>query len=141
MRRESHLFISGCLSAVAIVCGLTVHAQDRGAAQAAGAIKNPVPASAASVTAGAATFKKYCAFCHGAEAKGNGPLAPKDSMPPDLTDATWTHGATDADIFGVIANGGGANSKMIAFKGKMPDQDIWHIVNFVRSLGPKGAAR
>jgi hypothetical protein len=62
-------------------------------------------------------------------------------MPPDLTDTTWTHGSTDADIFGVVANGTGADSKMIAFKGKMPDQDIWHVVNFLRSLGPKGAAR
>ena len=30
---------------------------------------------------------------------------------------------------------------MIAFKSKMPDQDIWHIVNFLRSLGPKAAVR
>jgi hypothetical protein len=30
---------------------------------------------------------------------------------------------------------------MVGFKGKMPDQDMWHIVNYLRSLGPKTAAR
>jgi mono/diheme cytochrome c family protein len=113
----------------------------RAADPAARTIKNPVPATAVSVTAGAAAYKKYCAFCHGVAAKGDGPLAPKDSDPPDLTDATWAHGSTDGEIFTVITNGAGADSKMVAIKGKMPDQDLWHIINYVRSLGPKGAAR
>jgi len=30
---------------------------------------------------------------------------------------------------------------MVGFKGKMPDQDIWNIINYLRSLGPKPAAR
>jgi len=41
----------------------------------------------------------------------------------------------------VISGGAGTDSKMVAFKGKMPDQDMWHIVNFLRSLGPKDAKR
>jgi mono/diheme cytochrome c family protein len=100
-----------------------------------------VASTPVSITAGAAAYKKYCAFCHGVDAKGNGPLAPKDSNPPNLTDATWTHGSTDGEIFTVIINGGGPDSKMVGFKGKMPDQDVWHIVNYLRSLGPKPAAR
>mgnify|MGYP001478787961 CR=1 FL=1 len=71
---------------------------------------NPVASTQASITAGAAAFKKYCSFCHNADAKGNGPLAPKDSTPPDLTDATWVHGSSDDDIFAVIVNGAGAGS-------------------------------
>jgi mono/diheme cytochrome c family protein len=98
-------------------------------------VKNPVAASAASVTAGAATYKKYCAFCHGPEAKGNGPLAPKGSMPPDLTDAKWDHGDTDGEIFHIMQNGVGGTSVMKGFKGKMPDQDMWNVVNYLRSLG------
>jgi len=141
MCRVSVLMMS-MLVFFASVLGTTISsAQGRGTAPAAGTLKNPVASSPASITAGAAAYKKYCAFCHGAEAKGNGPLAPKDTMPPDLTDATWTHGSTDGEIFTVISGGAGTDSKMIAFKGKMPDRDIWHIVNFLRSLGPKGAAR
>lgn len=141
MCRVSRVFISGFILAGAFLIVLTAHAQSRGATPAAQTIKNPVPSTATSITAGAAAFKKYCAFCHGAEAKGEGPLAPKDSHPPDLTDADWVHGSTDGEIFTVIANGAGADSKMVKFKGKMPDQDLWHIVNYLRSLGPKTAAR
>ena len=133
--------MSGFVLAVAMLFAITVHARSRAVDPAAKTIKNPVPATAASVTAGAAAYKKYCAFCHGVGAKGDGPLAPKDSDPPDLTDAMWVHGSTDGEIFTVIANGAGADTKMIAFKEKMPAQDIWHIINFLRSLGPKGAVR
>ena len=141
MRRVSVLLMSGLILFVAAVSAVTAGAQSNGVATAAAKLKNPVATSATSVTAGAAAYKKYCSFCHGATAKGNGPLAPKDSMPPDLTDAKWEHGSTDGEIFTLISNGGGATSKMIAFKGKMPDQDIWHIINFLRSLGPKAAVR
>jgi len=143
MRRVSALLMSGLILFVVALSTATAGAQSPAAAPAAAAakIKNPVATSATSVTAGAAAYKKYCSFCHGATAKGNGPLAPKDSMPPDLTDAKWEHGSTDGEIFTLITNGGGATSKMIAFKTKMPEQDIWHIVNFLRSLGPKAAVR
>lgn len=139
MHRVARLIVGGFIT-VAMLFAATAHAQSRGNS-AAGAVKNPVPTTPTSVTAGAAAYKKYCAFCHGAEAKGNGPLAPKDSNPPDLTDETWIHGSTDGEIFTLISGGAGATSKMIAFKGKMPAQDIWHIVNYLRSLVPKGAAR
>ena len=141
MRRVPRLFMSGFILAGAALCAVSVQAQNRGGGTASAAIENPVSATAASVTAGAAAYKKYCSFCHGVAAKGDGPLAPKDSNPPDLTDATWVHGSTDGEIFTLIADGAGADSKMIAFKGKMPDQDVWHIINYLRSLGPKGAAR
>ena len=141
MHRVAMLFMREFVLAAAMLFAVMVHAPSRAAAPAAKTIKKPVPATAASVTAGAAAFKKYCSFCHGTEAKGEGPLAPKDSHPPDLTDAVWAHGSTDGEIFTVITNGAGADSKMIAFKGKMPDQDLWHIINYLRSLGPKGAAR
>jgi len=144
--RVSVLLMSGLILFVAalsavMTAGAQAPAAATLAAPAAAKLKNPVATSAASVTAGAAAYKKYCSFCHGATAKGNGPLAPKDSMPPDLTDAKWEHGSTDGEIFTLISNGGGATSKMIAFKTKMPEQDIWHIVNFLRSLGPKAAVR
>jgi mono/diheme cytochrome c family protein len=126
--------------AVAMLIALTAAAQTR-SATAAPAIKNPVPTTPASITAGAAAYKKYCSFCHGATGKGDGPLAPKDVEVADLSDATWDHGSTDGEIFTFLQNGGGPNSKMVAFKGKMPDQDMWHIINYLRSLGPKDAKR
>jgi mono/diheme cytochrome c family protein len=129
------------LTVALALSALTAYAQNGGGNAAARAMRNPISATPASINAGAATYKKYCAFCHGADAKGNGPLAPKDSNPPDLTDATWTFGSTDGEIFTIIANGAGEDSKMVGFKGKMPDQDLWNIINYLRSLGPKPDAR
>ncbi len=140
MRRVLLLFMSGFVLPVAMLFAVAVHAQSPGATPAAPAIKNPVPATPASVAAGAAVFRKYCAFCHGLTAKGDGPLAPKGSNPPDLTDATWVHGSTDAEIFTLLAIGVGPEFVMVPFKGKIRDQDLWHIVNFLRNLGPKTAA-
>ena len=140
MRRLSIPFITGVIVACVVLIGVSVHAHGGGNA-AAKALKNPVAPSPASVTAGAAAYKKYCSFCHGAGAKGDGRLAPRGSMPADLTDATWDHGSTDGEIFTVVANGVADNPTMVGFKGKMPDQDIWHIVNFLRSIGPEPPAR
>jgi mono/diheme cytochrome c family protein len=119
----------------------TVQAQNPGGNPTARAVKNPVASTPASVTAGAAAYKKYCSFCHGVGAKGDGPLAPKGTMPADLTDAMWTRGSSDGEIHAVIMEGAGPKFDMKGFKGKIPDQDVWHIVNFLRSVGPKTAAR
>jgi cytochrome c len=97
-----------------------------------------VPTSAASVANGQQLFQKYCRFCHGATGRGDSPSAPKDMQPSNLTDATWTRGGSDGEIFAVIMEGAGPDYKMKGLKGKLPDQDAWHIVNYVRSLS--GAA-
>ena len=141
MRRVSVLLMSGLLIFVAAFSVVTAGAQSRGAAPAAAtvagsaakALKNPVATSATSVTAGAAAYKKYCAFCHGATAKGNGPLAPKDSMPPDLTDAEWVHGSTDGEIFTLIKDGS-KGTGMRGYGSRLKPNDIWSVVNYIRTL-------
>lgn len=132
----SSLALAFVLSVVAVT---SVSAQNPGGSAEARRVRNPVPSTPASIQAGAAAYKKYCAFCHGATAKGDGPLAPKGTMPSDLTDATWVRGSSDGEIFAVIMNGAGPNFDMKGFKGRLPDQDAWHIVNFLRSLGPQQA--
>ena len=97
-------------------------------------LKNPVASNAASVTAGQQLFQKYCRVCHGATGRGDSPSAPKDMKPSNLTDATWDRGSTDGEIFVVIQEGAGPDFKMKGLKGKIGDQDAWHLVNFVRSL-------
>ena len=45
-----------------------------------------VPIKATSAASGEEMYKNYCASCHGADAKGNGPAAPALKTPPsDLT--------------------------------------------------------
>jgi cytochrome c553 len=102
----------------------------------AAALKNPVPQTAESVAAGAAVFAKQCASCHGAAGKGDGAMAAKlKSKPSDLTDAEWTHGPTDGEIFTVIRDGA-PSAGMKAFRGALTDRQMWDLVNYVRSIGP-----
>ena len=103
---------------------------------AAAKIKNPVKSTPESIEAGKTAYNKYGKFCHNDGGTGNGPLAPKDSHPPNLVDAQWDHGSTDGEIFTNIKDGI-PDTKMKPMKEKMKDEDIWNVVNYLRSLGPK----
>ena len=50
-------------------------------------------AQAQDVAAGKALYDRHCAVCHGAEARGNGPMAPAMVLqPPSLRSLTARHG-------------------------------------------------
>ena len=52
---------------------------------------------AARVSAGELLFSSYCAACHGASGRGDGPAAPSFRVPPaDLTQIAVRHGGFDA---------------------------------------------
>ena len=131
MRRVTTVIIPVLVCAWAAVA----FAQNPGGSDAGKKLKNPVPASAESIAAGKALFQKNCRFCHNADAKGNGPMAPQGTHPSDLTDAKWDRGSTDGEIFLVIREGAGPKFDMKGYKSKMSETDIWNVVNYVRSLG------
>jgi mono/diheme cytochrome c family protein len=117
-------------------------AQAKPAANAAAkALKNPVPANAASVEAGKAVFAKYCRSCHGAEGKGDGAGAPKDVHPANLASGKFVHGGSDGEIFTTIKMGVPPKFDMDSWDGRIKDPDIWNLVNYIRTLGPKPAAK
>jgi mono/diheme cytochrome c family protein len=104
---------------------------------AANATKNPVAASPSSIATGKKLYDSQCASCHGAAGKGDGKAgAMLKPAPSDLTDGDWKHGHTDADIFTVIRDGA-KQTGMRAYGSRIPTNDIWNLVNFVRTLGPK----
>ena len=119
-----------------IAMGTVGHAGQGGSA-AAKALKNPVPADAASIEAGKAVFARYCRSCHGPEGKGNGTAAPQGSTPANFTDAKWDHGSTDGEIYTVIHDGIGPKFDMDAWEGRIQDKDIWNVVNYIKTLAPK----
>ena len=127
--------VSGIL-AWSLVLATVVVAEGQQTSRAdAAKLKNPVAANAASISSGQQLYQKYCRFCHGATGAGDSPSAPKDMKPSNLTDATWDRGSSDGEIFVVIQEGAGPDFKMKGLKGKIADQDTWHLVNYVRSLG------
>ena len=119
----------------------TADAQKRGGDPKLAARKNPVPSTPTSITAGRALYGKNCRHCHGLRGTGDGPLAPKNPSPANLTDAKWDHGASDGEIFAVIWNGAPApKSEMKGMKGTLTEKNVWDIINYVRTIGPKPAA-
>lgn len=101
-------------------------------------LKNPEPNNAETVEAGRKLYARHCASCHGPNAKGDGGMALSGGTPSDLTDETWDYGSTDGEIFVAIQEG--VSADMLAYKDKLNDRQIWHIVSFLRSVGPKQKA-
>ena len=132
----------GCLL---LMCGLVTaitarvgFSQSGAAKSAAKALTNPIKSSPQSIEAGQKVYSTSCAPCHGAGGKGDGAVAKNLTVKPsDLTDPKWDHGATDGEIFVNIRDGIAPQMKMKAFKAKVSDQDIWNIVNYLRSIGSK----
>jgi mono/diheme cytochrome c family protein len=104
-------------------------------------LQNPVAATPASVEAGAKQYAKLCANCHGTSGRGNGRLAAGTAMygarPSDLADDVWQHGSTDGEVFLVIRDGVGPDFHMDAFGRAMPEEDIWNVVNYIKTLAIK----
>ena len=125
MRRVSTVLIPAlALSCVALMT-VSAGAQNPGGSPEGKKMKNPVASSPESIKAGQAAFQKNCRFCHGADAKGNGPMAPECTHPSNLTDDKWDHGGTDGEIFASIHDGIGPKFDMKAQKEKISDTDIW----------------
>ena len=127
--------VSGILAWSLVLTAVVVAEGQQTSRADAAKLKNPVAANAASIGAGQQLYQKYCRFCHGATGAGDSPSAPKDMKPSNLADATWDRGSSDGEIFVVIQEGAGPDFKMKGLKGKISDQDTWHLVNYVRSLG------
>jgi len=105
----------------------------------AAAVKNPVAPTPNSINKGRQAFMKACRHCHGPKGLGDGPLAPKNPSPANLTDAEWKYGSTDGEIFANISSGVGGDSEMKGVRSEMTATDMWNIVNFLRSIGPQPA--
>ena len=116
-----------------IVIGLlfaAVPAEPQRAAPALAA--NPFPPTAASLASGKASYAKYCAACHGDTGKGDGPHAAAHTPPPaDLTIHAPLH--PEGQLFGYIKNGL-PGTQMPPFGNFLTDEEIWHVVNYVKSL-------
>lgn len=97
-------------------------------------LSNPVPRTVESVAIGSDVYLNSCSSCHGIDARGGGPLAPTTQVPPPPLVGPGSHlpHHTDGDLHYIIANGlpGG----MPAWSGTLTDEQMWHTINFLRSL-------
>lgn len=93
---------------------------------------SPIPFTSKSVAAGKATFLRLCAECHDEDGKA---LAQSMGPAADLTDPSrWKYGTSDAHVFRSIRDGAG--TAMPVFGNQLSGEQIWELVNFIRSIGP-----
>ena len=97
---------------------------------------NPVAASTDSLAAGKKTFGLDCAMCHGNNGDGNGDLASQMGLSlKDLRDPETLKEKSDKELYELIDKGKG---KMIGEEGRLKPEQVWNVVNYVRSLSKKG---
>ena len=96
---------------------------------------NPVKTSPTSVASGKKKYSQDCAMCHGNEGGGDGDLAADMHLKlKDFREADALKDLSDADIYKIINSGKG---KMMGEEGRWKPDEIWDVVNFVRSLAKK----
>ena len=100
----------------------------------AAAKENTVKPGPESLAKGKKIYGIDCAMCHGEKGDGKGDMAADMKNVTDFTNPEALKGRTDGELFYVLRHG----------KGDMPpegdrakDDDIWHLVNYIRSLAKK----
>lgn len=86
------------------------------------------PSDPALASAGAQLFADNCAACHGPDGTGN-----RDLGAPNLADAIWLYGSTEADIASQIRNP--RNGVMPAWSDRLGDTTVKELAVFVHELG------
>ncbi len=98
---------------------------------------NPVKPTSESITQGKKWYGYDCAMCHGANGDGKGEVGADMKLKvSDFSDPATLKDRTDGELFYIIRKG----------KGDMPPEgtrlksdELWNLVNYVRSLAKKSA--
>jgi len=98
------------------------------------------------VALGARLYAEHCAACHGADLEGQPdwrqrrPDGRLPAPPHDESGHTWHHPA--AQLFALTKQGpaaiagGGYQSDMPAYQGKLSDAEIWAVLSYLKSRWP-----
>ena len=118
-----------------VVIGLNAqqHPADPHTHPEAQALVNPIPSTVESIRAGRQRYVFMCRECHGNSGLGDGDMSHAGGVPSDFTDEEWQHGGSDGEIFTVIKDG--VTADMQGYNNRLTDEDIWNVVNYLRSLG------
>ena len=100
----------------------------------AAAKQDPVKSSPESLAKGKKLYGFDCAMCHGDKGDGKGEMAADMKNVTNFTDPEALKNRTDGEMFYVIRHG---KHDMPPEGDRAKDEDIWHLVNYVRSLAKK----
>lgn len=95
-------------------------------------LENPIAATDESIAKGSEIYAASCAVCHGDTGLGDGVAGASLNPPPANLHEDHVQILTDGGMFAIIHNGV-PDSGMPAFGDALDEDDIWHVVNFVRT--------
>jgi mono/diheme cytochrome c family protein len=99
------------------------------------AVKNPLAGDPAAVGSGKKLYEDRCADCHGLKGRGDGPASiDLDPKPGDLSKPALRE-QPDGVLFWKISEG---KKPMPPYKTKLTEEQRWQLINYLRTLGPKG---
>ena len=136
--------LAACSAAVVLLAAAAPSASTAAEAvqePAAEAPENPIEATEESVRAGLRVYGRFCRSCHGVRGDGRGQNPSPGTRPANLIDDEWMHGDSDGEIYNVIRQGVPPNYDMDAWEGRITDEEIWHVVNFLRNMAERMAGR
>lgn len=137
------LFVASvAVSALASSASAQTEAEDVAKANAAGwqvpagalTERSPLAASPEAIKKGSELYAKHCRQCHGSGGRGDGPYADKAHPPADLTASALPDGIAFYKIWN-----GRKSPAMPAFKSMLAKDEVWSIVEHIRSLRPPTA--
>ena len=96
--------------------------------------KNTVPSNEQTLAAGKILYNKECASCHGKKGKGDGPAAIALSKPAGDLSSVQAQAQSDGAHFWKITEG---KAPMPTFKKKFTEEQVWQIVNYIRTFTKK----
>lgn len=102
--------------------------------EAAVSLQNPLSPTATRLDHGKALFATYCAVCHGATGKGDGPVASQMIIPPPNLTTAQPAERTDGYLYATIRNG---SIVMPAYDDAMSAAERWQVVLYLRHLQGK----
>ncbi|VWC34494.1 cytochrome C [Burkholderia aenigmatica] len=106
--------------------------------------RDPAPFSVSNVMRGAHLYAQHCAACHGADGRGEGPLAATLSHWPPTFAGTLLPRRLDGELFWRVRHGTrdehGA-STMPGFAATLGPQDTWAVLDYLKALAAGSGAQ
>ena len=116
--------IAGFMAGVALIVGSQVGGDS--------ALRNPFPPNEESIQIGREVYQARCLSCHGETGRGDGPAAAGLNPPPaDIVLHAPLH--PEAGLFKFVRDGI-PDTAMAALGDVLTADEIWHVINYVKSL-------
>lgn len=93
--------------------------------------QNPLQRGEFVLARGKNRFETMCAPCHNYDMRGEGTVVKKGFQKPPSLLAERTRGLSDAHIFHIISTG---QNLMSGYADKLPVNDRWTVVHYIRSM-------